>query len=194
MNKIELEQNTSLWHKHRINYINASEVAAIMNLNPFESRKKILEKKIFYQKQEMNGAMRHGKRLEPQARFFFNQYKKKNFLPIVCVKDFMSASLDGWDDQTKSLLEIKCPISFKTKTWKYFFEKEKIPMIYYAQIQAQIYCSRAEKAYFLVYQNDKNLKIQEIEKNKNFINNMLTICQEFYNIFQQTKIFLNKII
>uniref|UniRef100_UPI002FF29F2E lambda-exonuclease family protein n=1 Tax=Candidatus Phytoplasma prunorum TaxID=47565 RepID=UPI002FF29F2E len=176
------------------NYINASEVAAIMNLNPFESCRKILERKIFVQKQKINGAMKHGKRLEPQARFFFNQYKNKQFLPIVCVKDFMSASLDGWNDETKSLLEIKCPISFKTVTWKCFLEKEKIPMIYYAQIQAQIYCSQAKKAYFLVYQNDKNLKIKEIEKNKNFIDNMLVICQDFYNIFQQTKIFLNKIV
>ncbi|MDV3153334.1 MAG: hypothetical protein Q8755_03070, partial [Candidatus Phytoplasma australasiaticum] len=35
----DIQQDSISWHEHRNNYINASEVAAIMGLNPFESVK-----------------------------------------------------------------------------------------------------------------------------------------------------------
>ncbi|XXP77198.1 MAG: lambda-exonuclease family protein [Lettuce witches'-broom phytoplasma] len=94
--KINLEQNSEAWRKHRNNYINASEVAAIMGLNPFETKQALFKRKLFKEKIEDNNAMRHGRRLEPEARNFFNEVNNMEFVPAVFTKDFMSASLDGW--------------------------------------------------------------------------------------------------
>ncbi|WP_308738518.1 hypothetical protein [Candidatus Phytoplasma rubi] len=47
MNSFDLEQNSSDWHEHRKKYINASEVAIIMGLNPFENKQNLLKRKLF---------------------------------------------------------------------------------------------------------------------------------------------------
>ncbi|WP_349401811.1 YqaJ viral recombinase family protein [Candidatus Phytoplasma solani] len=187
MKHIELEQNTLAWHKHRQKYINASEVASIMGLNPFETRAQLLKRKLFNIKLKDNQSMQKGRILEPQARTFFNQNNQFNFKPKVFVKDYMSASLDGWDAKRQNLLEIKCPVSLNTFTWRAFFQENKIPIFYYAQIQAQIYCSEALKAYFLVYQSNNYSKVKEVQEDEIFIKDMIKQCYLFFQLFQKSK-------
>ncbi|WP_341266581.1 lambda-exonuclease family protein [Candidatus Phytoplasma fraxini] len=179
---LDLEQNSNDWHDHRKKYINASEVSIIMGLNPFENKKNLLKRKLFDEKIEDNEFMIYGRALEPSARLFFNDINKKQFKPMVFVKKFLSASLDGWNDENKSLLEIKCPKFLNSNTWKKFFLYDEIPMYYYAQVQAQIYCSNAEKAFFLVFGNYQNAKVKEVPRNQLFINKMYKECLEFYEI------------
>ncbi|KXT29456.1 putative phage-type endonuclease domain protein [Candidatus Phytoplasma oryzae] len=193
MNYLKLEQNSDNWHKHRKKYINASEVATIMDLNPFDNKKTLFKRKLFGEKIEDNFAMKHGRYLEPEARNFFNEINKTNFTPIVCVKEFLSASLDGWHEKSQTILEIKCPFSHNSATWKNFFMNNKIPIFYYAQIQAQLYCSDAEKAFFLVYHTYQNAKIQEVERNISFIKEMYQKCLDFYNLFIKAKEIVNKL-
>ncbi|MBP5836124.1 lambda-exonuclease family protein [Candidatus Phytoplasma meliae] len=184
---MELEQNTLAWHQHRKKYINASEVAAIMGLNPFETKEQLLQRKLFDLKITDNAAMQQGRILEPKARSFFNKSRNFNFKPKVFVKDFMSASLDGWDEKTQSLLEIKCPMSLNTLTWRTFLQCNKIPIFYYAQVQAQIYCSSSFKAYFLLYQNDQNHKTKEVLEDPRFIKEMIKECSVFFQLLQKSK-------
>ncbi|WP_225696109.1 lambda-exonuclease family protein [Candidatus Phytoplasma sp. AldY-WA1] len=193
MNNFDLEQNSSDWHEHRKKYINASEVAIIMGLNPFENKQNLFKRKLFDEKIEDNEFMRHGRALEPKARNFFNDINKTEFKPLVCVKEFFSASLDGWNEETKSLLEIKCPISFNSKTWKNFFLKDQIPIYYYAQVQAQMYCSSSEKAFFLVFQSYQNAKVKEIKRDPIFIEKMYEECLIFYKLFKEAEQILNKL-
>ncbi|MDV3167831.1 MAG: YqaJ viral recombinase family protein [Candidatus Phytoplasma stylosanthis] len=193
MNSFDLEQNSNDWHLHRRKYINASEVSIIMGLNPFESKKNFFKRKLFDEKIEDNLFMRYGRNLESKARDFFNDINKTEFKPLVFVKEFFSASLDGWNKKTNSLLEIKCPFYLNSNTWKDFFMNDKIPIYYYAQIQAQIYCSNAEKAFFLVFQNYQNAKIKVILRDKSFIDRMYNECLEFYNLFIKARKILDKI-
>ncbi|MCG3566538.1 MAG: YqaJ viral recombinase family protein [Candidatus Phytoplasma australasiaticum] len=190
---IDIQQDSISWHEHRNNYINASEVAAIMGLNPFESVKLLFKRKLFQEKIEVNEAMRRGRRLEPEARFFFNSVRQMNFVPAVFVKQFMSASLDGWNSESRSILEIKCPISCDTASWKEFFLNDKIPKFYYAQIQAQLYCSNADKAFFLVYYTYQHSKVIEVYRDLEFINNMYNKCFNFYKLFNEAKQILKKL-
>ncbi|MDV3182264.1 MAG: hypothetical protein Q8869_00060 [Candidatus Phytoplasma australasiaticum] len=67
---IDIQQDSISWHEHRNNYINASEVAAIMGLNPFESVKLLFKRKLFQEKIEVNEAMRRGRRLELDDSYF----------------------------------------------------------------------------------------------------------------------------
>ncbi|MFR0367844.1 lambda-exonuclease family protein [Candidatus Phytoplasma palmae] len=182
-----LEQNSFEWHEHRKKYINASEVASIMGLNPFESEKSIFRRKLFNEKIKENKAILHGRKLEPEARKFFNIVNKSNFKPVVFVKEFFSASLDGWDQVFQSILEIKCPISLDTRIWNNFFINDIIPIYYYAQIQAQLYCSEVEKAFFLVYRTYQNAKIKEIKKDLDFINKMYEKCRVFYFLLEEAR-------
>ncbi|WCA22523.1 lambda-exonuclease family protein [Candidatus Phytoplasma oryzae] len=193
MNYLKLEQNSHNWHQHRKKYINASEVATIMELNPFDNKKSLLKRKLFGDKIEDNLAMKHGRNLEPEARNFFNEINKTNFTPIVCVKDFLSASLDGWHENSGTILEIKCPFSYKSVTWKKFFINNEIPIFYYAQLQAQLYCSNAKKAFFLVYHTYQNAKVQEVERNILFIDEMYQKCLFFYNLFVKAKNIINQL-
>ncbi|MEZ0180030.1 lambda-exonuclease family protein ['Camptotheca acuminata' phytoplasma] len=193
MNNLNLEQNSDNWHIHRKKYINASEVAIIMGFNPFDNKKNLLKRKLFDEKIEDNKFMQHGRKLEPKARNFFNDINKTNFKPLVCVKEFFSASLDGWNAETNSLLEIKCPLYINSKTWQKFFINGEIPEYYYAQIQAQIYCSDAEKAFFLVFQDYQNAKVKEVNRDPEFLEKMYEECLKFYNIFEEAKQILNKV-
>ncbi|MBY7577026.1 YqaJ viral recombinase family protein, partial [Candidatus Phytoplasma sp. Tabriz.2] len=61
---MQLEQNTLAWHNHRKKYINASEVSAIMGLNPFETKEQLLKRKVFGTPIEDNEAMKRGRILE----------------------------------------------------------------------------------------------------------------------------------
>ncbi|KAB8122102.1 MAG: endonuclease [Candidatus Phytoplasma cynodontis] len=193
MNYLKIKQNSDNWHKHREKYINASEVATIMDLNPFDNKKNLFKRKLFGEKIEDNLAMKHGRSLEREARNFFNEINKTEFAPIVCVKEFFSASLDGWNENSQTILEIKCPFSQKSQTWKNFFHKDQIPIFYYAQIQAQLYCSNAQKAFFLVYHTYQNAKVKEVDRDISFINKMYKICLNFYNLFIEAKKTLNKL-
>ncbi|NWN45631.1 lambda-exonuclease family protein [Candidatus Phytoplasma pruni] len=190
---VNLEQNSEAWHKHRSNYINASEVAAIMGLNPFESKQALFKRKLFKEKIEDNNAMRHGRRLEPEARNFFNEVNNMEFVPAVFTKDFMSASLDGWHQESNSILEIKCPISYNSPSWSKFLLNNEIPMYYYAQVQAQLFCSDTEKAFFLVYQTFQSSKVKEIHRDPKFIEEMYQKAHVFYNLLNEAKATLDKL-
>ncbi|MDV3141419.1 MAG: hypothetical protein Q8738_02645 [Candidatus Phytoplasma australasiaticum] len=69
----------------------------------------------------------------------------------------------------------------------------KIPKFYYAQIQAQLYCSNADKAFFLVYYTYQHSKVIEVYRDLEFINNMYNKCFNFYKLFNEAKQILKKL-
>lgn len=171
--EIKIKQNSPAWFQHRKNYINASEIATLMGLNPFETKEELIKKKIFGTVTTINEAMQHGKIIEPKANLFFSLKMKKNYLPTVFVNDIFSASLDGYHAESNTLLEIKCPISPENIVWKKFFNQGKVPIYYWVQVQCQIFCSESDKAFFLVYFDENNYKFVEVLKDQNFINRMI---------------------
>jgi putative phage-type endonuclease len=88
-----------------------------------------------------------------------------------------SDSLDGYNQQTNTLLEIKCPYVFEknniSNTWNSFFSNQEVPINYWAQVQCQLYCSQAQFAYFLVYFNDANYHVIKIYLDNHFISQMI---------------------
>ncbi|WP_374695588.1 lambda-exonuclease family protein [Areca yellow leaf disease phytoplasma] len=109
---MQLEQNTLTSTIITKKYINASEVAAIMGLNPFETKEQLLKKKSFDTQSEDNRAMKRTNFGTPSKEIFSNQTQKMQFRPKVFVKDFMSASLDGWDAQYQKPLRNQMPHFF----------------------------------------------------------------------------------
>ncbi|PQP79009.1 endonuclease, partial [Candidatus Phytoplasma phoenicium] len=108
--KINLKQNSFAWFQHRKNFVNASEIGTILGLNPYETKEELIKKKLFGSSFVSNEAVEHGKKMEPQANLFFSVKTKRNYEPSVFTKDIFSASLDGYHEESKTMLEIKCPL------------------------------------------------------------------------------------
>ncbi|WBL31331.1 lambda-exonuclease family protein [Candidatus Phytoplasma sacchari] len=188
--KINLKQNSWAWFKHRQNYVNASEIGTIMGFNPYETVEELIKKKLFGSNFVTNEAVEHGKKTEPQANLFFSVLKKRNYEPAVFVKEPFSASLDGYHEESKTMLEIKCPLKKESPSWKDFWEKQIIPPYYCAQIQCGLYCSETTKAYFLVYFNQQDYVVQEVHLEEEFIKEMLVKGQSYLEKLNQYKAFL----
>ncbi|GAK74033.1 MAG: endonuclease [Candidatus Phytoplasma asteris] len=102
-----------------------------------------------------------------------------------------SASLDGYNAKTNTLLEIKCPYVDEnnniSSTWNGFFFHQEFPINYWAQVQCQLYCSQAKFAYFLVYFNDNDYHVVRIYLDNNFITKMIQDSKQYLELLSKTK-------
>ena len=153
---IEVVQGRPEWHAERLKHIGASEIATIMNCDPFGNRpfglwmeKTGRKKRSTYQSDNQ----KHGHDNEEAARMAYIEYAGEFAVPTMleCTKpgwEFMTASLDGRHADGKTIVEIKCPLEAGTMR---DVKEGLIPDNYYAQIQAQLFVSGAEKAHFFVW-------------------------------------------
>jgi putative phage-type endonuclease len=177
-------------------YINSEEIGTIMDFNPYETKKDLIKKKLFgiHKFPDPNEKIKDNKKIKPYANLFFSILKKRNYKPAFFVKDFFSSCLDGYHINSKTILEIKCPLNKNDLIWKIFFQKQKIPLFYWSQIQCNLYCSEAEKAYFFVYLDEQEFYLKEIFLNKEFIQEMIIKCQNFQKLLKKyEKLFEKKI-
>ncbi|PQP79019.1 endonuclease, partial [Candidatus Phytoplasma phoenicium] len=176
------------WFQHRKNFVNASEIGTILGLNPYETKEELIKKKLFGSSFVSNEAVEHGKKMEPQANLFFSVKTKRNYEPSVFTKDIFSASLDGYHEESKTMLEIKCPLDKNSVSWKDFFQKNIIPPYYWAQIQCGLFCSETKKAYFLVYFSPEEHFLQEVFLQPSFIEEMLIKGREYKKLLNYYQI------
>jgi putative phage-type endonuclease len=150
MKIIDLEQNSPPWYTWRDGGIGASESAAILGNNPWQSREQIFLAKQGEWKYEENENTRRGKKLEPEARELYERLYGYKMTPICGVHDthdFIRASLDGYRDDGKLILELKCPRPENHNLW----HREGIPSYYEIQIQHQLLVSGSPLAHFVSY-------------------------------------------
>jgi putative phage-type endonuclease len=156
---IQYEQRTTEWYNYRKNKITASDCAAAINMNPYESRKSFIYKKCTTSPFYDNDAVFHGRKYERIALLIYQQYFDvlvDEYGSIPSSKyNFLGASPDGvctsfkLNDMTFSnkygtMIEIKCPVKRKIETGENLSYYEKImkvcPYYYYCQIQQQLEC------------------------------------------------------
>lgn len=139
----------------------------------------------------------HGKKYEPVAVELFEAYTgfktTECGMFVAAGKPFLSASPDRII-QEDACVEVKCPftakdqcISPETVEYLYLCDTEGVYKLkpshsYYYQIQGQLFCANKKKCYFLVYTLSE-LTIIEIERDEEFIRNMLRKLEEFYNSY-----------
>jgi putative phage-type endonuclease len=148
MKFINLEQNTPEWLDFRRCHIGASDAPIIVGESKFKSAKKLREEKIFGTVEKENSFMKYGKDNEERARKQFNRETGFNCIPKMVQHsehEWMTASLDGLDEEKGVLLEVKCP---GAKTHQMAMEG-LIPPQYRAQLQHQLACCpEIEIAYY----------------------------------------------
>lgn len=146
--EIQIEQGSAEWLALRKNYIGSSDAAAIMGVSKWDTEYQAWCQKLdLVPPKEENGAMSRGKELEPIARELFEELVGMKMTPKVFVRDFMIASLDGWNDEHGMPLEIKCP----NKDDHMLFLLGQVPAHYIPQLQHQMLVLDVPRMYYFSY-------------------------------------------
>ncbi|WP_341266670.1 lambda-exonuclease family protein [Candidatus Phytoplasma fraxini] len=192
--QIKLSQRTKEWYQHRKKYINASEIGSITGNDKFRSLNQLVHDKIFGTTFTSNKYTEHGNKTEPIARAFFEKTTKLTYPDTIFTDDkekMFSASLDGYNQQTNTLLEIKCPYRDENNNistlWNGFLSNKEVPLNYWVQVQCQLYCSQAKFAYFLVYFNDNDYHVVRIYLDNNFITKMINDRKNYLKLLANAK-------
>ncbi|CAP18589.1 conserved hypothetical protein, phage-related [Candidatus Phytoplasma mali] len=189
----DLKQRSKQWYLHRIKYVNATEIATITNNDQYRNLNQLIHDKLFGTTFTGNKYTEHGILMEPIAKQFFETLTKHQFEPTIFVDDTetFSASLDGYNAKTNTILEIKAPFidenNCVSKSWDNFLTNKEIPINYYCQIQCQLYCSKAKLAYFLVYFSETNYHIEKVYLNSKFIQTMVQCTKKYLDFYQLVK-------
>lgn len=134
-----------------------------------------------------NFAIERGVRLEPVVLGMCSILLDKSFEPVTMAhpdENWIMASLDGWDEESSTLLEIKVGNEKDHKA-------RVVPQKYYPQLQHQIYVTVAKRAYYASYWVKKgtdemrgDLNIIEVQRDDEFLSRYLPEAKRFYDCMQ----------
>jgi putative phage-type endonuclease len=162
----QIEQRTPEWYEARKHLLTASDAASAIGLNPYQSSKQCLQKKVFNDKFTGNFATIHGNKYEDEARFLFAKLYNLETWDVGLFRHKTIKWLGGSPDgiaSDGSLLEIKCPIKREIK--------HEIPSYYYPQVQICMEVLDIPKCYFIQYKpetyyQDPIMDVLEIPRSK----------------------------
>ena len=183
--KLNITQQTTVWHEFREGGIGSSDVAAIMGKSPYKSAHKLwLEKtkQIDQEDLSQNYLVQRGVRLEPEARQMACIELDASFEPACFVHDkydFMRFSADGFDEAKNMLIEIKVPHeNTHNKALR-----DEIPEHYMLQIQYGLLVSGAEIAHFVSYNPSSPMQLATIrvEPDLSLHDQMIIAVSEFWD-------------
>ena len=155
-------QRSQEWYDYRYNRITASDMAAAIDLNPYEPVESFILKKCdpnFPFRD--NATVFHGKKYEPTATMIYehiynNRVIEFGALPSEQYK-FLGASPDGicskytldnqFSERLGTMLEIKCPVTREIITSGKIVG-DICPFYYYCQVQQQLVCCELDKCDF----------------------------------------------
>ena len=110
MKRVELEQGSEEWLAWRRKRGMASESAAVMGINPYQTIEQVRSIKRGTNKQYTNAAMERGHREEIEARKAYEKDAGELFQPGCFEMGEFGASVDGINMDGTQLLEIKSPV------------------------------------------------------------------------------------
>lgn len=174
---IEIEQGSPQWLALRKTKVTATDAPIVLGVSRWKNKIQLYHEKLSDdQPASPNAAMQRGLDLEPIARDLFNLRRKLNMEPVVMVRDWLMASLDGWDSSIGCVLEIKCAGSVDHESAL----KGKVPDHYYPQLQLQMYVSGAQQAYYDSFDGIDEVVIV-VDRDDSYIEKMLPKLKEFYD-------------
>lgn len=193
MQKVAVEQGTSEWHRFRSEGVGGSEVATLLNANPYKDG--TVDNLYKLKVGELSGKaenenMLRGKTWEPVVRDLYSDLFGWAVEPVCVIDDefpFMRASLDGLRSDDKLLVEIKCPrLHGQSKV-----AVEGVPPLYRAQVQYQLLVTQAEVAHFVSFCTEmdesvpERLIILEVKPSKRIHDILRTRVAEFWGFVQR---------
>lgn len=170
---IDIKQNTPEWHEFRKDKIGASDAPAIMGVSPWCTPWQLYMRKLgLIPDQPDNAAMANGRYREAEELTAFNKQYGCNCVPVVMQHSFygwMIASLDGWDEEKKIAVEIKCTGKEDHECAEIF---RMVPEHYMPQCQHQMEVLGIDKMHYWDWHKGIGKSV-EVVKSESYIHDMI---------------------
>src|SRR5260221_8334367 len=172
---IELEQRSTEWKDFRKGKIGASQVAAILGVDPHKTTLELWEEIIFDRETEVTSAIQMGTDKEEEVLNYINSKGPIQYIPTVIqslILNWAIASLDGFcniptaDDPW--LLEIKNT----NRKYHEMITLGNIPPHFFVQMQFQMFVSGSSGS-ILASSFSGIIKIRPVRRDQIFIDSML---------------------
>jgi putative phage-type endonuclease len=164
----DLIQGSQEWKEFRQGKIGSSDVPAIMDISPFETKLMAWERMVLGKERPVTKAMTRGTHMEKEALEWANNMLDDEYKPVVmqCVifPDLI-ASLDGWNGE--SVLEIKCC----GQEAHLSAIAGQVPEYYMPQLQHQMFVSYTQSMKYVSYDGNRGV-ILDVKRDENFIHKM----------------------
>lgn len=179
---IEIKQDTDAWHSWRKNGLGSSELGILAGFNKYKTAERLWAEKMGLLKSEKAGyAAERGKSLEEVARDIYNFSYNIHMEPKCFEHEaypFMRVSLDGWNDEHKYLVEIKCPMNKEDLA---LGKAGIIPIKYYPQVQYQMLVTSAQFADYITYEGDDKVYVKRVYADRRYQNNLRRLAIWFWH-------------
>lgn len=184
----KLDQGSRDWLTDRARGIGASETSILLGLSPWNTKFQLWMQKTGLgfspsPNQFALRAMIRGNLAEPHGRKLFEAKMGCKFDPINLVHEelpYVKASLDGYNAEKKAILELKAP----GKTGLADARKGKIPKYYYPQIQQQLLLAKADVCYYVVYDGESEIIVQEVKPDKAYQDMLIVEIKKFWKLVE----------
>ena len=174
--------------KNRESFIGGSDIPTILGINKYKKQDELALEKAGLVEREFitNQYIQFGNILEPQIRDYINAVNQTNFVEETYIDEekAIRSNVDGIDKEENVLLEIKTHGANPTMK------------VYEVQMQLYMYQSGAEVGWLALYQRPKdfdiefdrnNLRIVEIERDEELIQDILNKVEAFWRQCQQLR-------
>lgn len=176
---VDLKQGSLDWLLWRHEKITASMAPVIMGVSKWTKAIDLFhELTSDYEEKDSTYPMRRGKLMEAEALYNFNQSMFTNCIPV-CMEhdtiDWLAASMDGWDEEHKILVEIKCPGVKDHET----AVKGDIPIHYLPQLVHQMIVANVDTCFYYSYHQKLGSICLEVKKDEAYATLLLQALTEF---------------
>lgn len=185
---INLEQGSDDWLIWRQAGLGASDAPIVLELSPFKNAYQLwLEKTGLVKAKPPSVAMNHGTVTEPVVRDRYIAETGKQIIPVTAVYDdddtpYIRASVDGWNAETRHLVEIKCPMSADSHRHA---KEGSLPDHYWYQVQHEIAVMDALTCDYVSY-FDGEMVVIPVERNEDvWLSEILPAEMEFMRRVQE---------
>ena len=178
-------QRTPEWYAQRRGRITASNVGALLGMNPNRTKTEAIRAMILDWQElpsefEGNIATNYGNANEGNARFAFEcDHPQLTVVdaPFIPFEDWLGASPDALVEDDE-ILEIKCPFGLRNEENPTFKTVGEQPH-YHAQMQIQMFCAKRPKCNFLQW-NPRTYHVTQVYLDMEWINEYLPILHQIW--------------
>lgn len=179
--------------EQRVNYLGASEIAAVFGLSRWKTPLQLwAEKTGNLIPDDISNVLqvKLGNRMEEIVSQLFEEETGKKVIskPDTIyhkIYPFLACNLDKWISAEDAVLELKTASAYKLKEWQ---EQDEIPVEYMLQVMYQMALTGASKGYIACLIGNTNFEIKEIERDEKVFADMIRKCVTFWQDFVVPKV------
>lgn len=178
------DQRSAEWHLQRSQMLTASDAAAALGQNPYETRNDLIYKKCGFKRPQSTVYTDYGTRLEEEARNKYCAMTGETVFEVGLVPHpsypWLGGSPDGITESGK-LIEIKCPPKREITA--------NVPKYYLPQIQLLMEIFNLDECDFIQYKPNEKFEITRVSRDRKWFADSLPVFQQFwYDVIERRKL------